>query len=247
MMRRRSGLTVFTALALTLFVGVGAQAQDEWKFGIGTGISSFSLDGDIGFPGTPTGQVRDVDLDNSDTSDLVESGFGLGGFAAKGKWKILYSLGRVTLEDDDAGLTAEWDKDQAEVAGVYNFAKTGNHAWGVLFGVRHIAHDWTFTTATDTVGVDESWTDGLVGITHAVPFASKWSWSNRLDAGFGDSESSTVFSTAINRQIGKHWLVHLNIEATSLEFGEKEDIAKADFYLYDVDETAVGIGFLYTF
>ena len=246
-MRRKSGLAVLLALALPLFFGIGAHAQDEWKFGIGTGVSSFSLDGDIGFPTAMGGAIFDVDLDNSDTSDLVASGIGLGGFAAKGKWKVLYSFGRVTLEDTDGLLRAEWDKDQAEVAGVYNFAKTGNHVWGALFGARHIAHDWTFTTATETLNVDESWTDGLVGITHAVPFATKWSWSNRLDAGFGDSESSTMFTTALNWQAAKHWLFNINIRATSLEFGDKNDIAKPDFYLYDIDETAVGLGFLYTF
>jgi hypothetical protein len=237
-------------LVLSFVFGLGAHAQDEWKFGIGTGLSSFSLDGEIGFPSATagTGVIFDVDLDNSETSDLVASGLGLAGFAAKGKWKIHYAVGRVTLEDDDAALVdAEWDKDQAEVAGVYNFAKTGNHAWGVLFGARHIAHEWTLTTATETVEIDESWTDGLVGITHAVPFATRWSWTNRLDAGFGDSESSTMFTTALNVKVGEHWLFNFNIRATSIEFGDEDEIAQADFYLYDIDETAVGIGFMYTF
>ena len=244
-MTRLSRLAIPLALALALILGPGAQAQDEWKFGIGTGLSSFSLDGDIGFP-IMGGKIFDVDLDNSDTADLVESAFGFGGFAAKGKWKILYSLGTVTLEDEDAGLKAEWDRTQVEVAGVYRFARTGKHAWGVLFGARYIDHDWKFTTTTITAALDESWTDGLIGITHAVPFATKWSWSNRLDAGFGDSESSTMFKTAINRRVGHHWLFNFNITAKSIEFGDIADIANADFYLYDVDEAAVGLGFMYT-
>lgn len=246
-MTRKPRLTVLLALVLPLFFGADAHAQDEWKHGIGTGFSSFGLDGDLGFPTAGGGVVFDVDLDNSETSDLFASGLGLTGFAAKGKWKILYSVGRVTLEDDEGALQTEWDKDQVEVAGVYNFAKTGNHAWGVLFGARSIAHDWTFTTATETVEIDESWTDGLIGVTHAVPFATKWSWTNRLDAGFGDSESSSNFTTALNVQTGEHWLFSFNIRATSIEFGDKADIAQSDFYLYDIDETAVGIGVMYTF
>jgi hypothetical protein len=244
-MTRISRLTVPLTLTLTLFLGSGALAQDEWKFGIGTGISSFSLDGDIGFPTPGGGVVFDVDLSNSDTRDLVESGLGLGGYVAKGKWKVLYSVARVTLEDSDGGLTAEWDRTQAEVAGVYNFAKTGKHAWGVLFGARLTDHDWEFMTENGTVNLTESWTDALVGITHAVPFAEKWSWANRFDAGFGQSEGSLLVNTTINRLFGQHWLVHLGFTFKSVEFGEEGEIANSDFYLYDVKEPAFGLGFLY--
>lgn len=243
----KSKLAIALALAFTLILGPGAEAQDEWKFGIGTGFTSFSLDGDIGFATAGGGAIFEVDLDNSDTSDLLESGFGLGGFAAKGKWRILFQAGTATLEDDDGGLEAEWDRTLFEVAGVYNFAKTGNHSWGALFGVRNIGHDWEFTTPTESLEVDEDWTDGLIGITHAVPFAEgKWSWANRLDGGFGDSEGSFLFITAINWHATEHWSFNLNIKQHSIEFGDEDDIADADFYLYDVDEPGVGIGFLYT-
>lgn len=244
-MVQRTTLAIPFALALALILGPGAQAQDEWKFGIGTGISSFSLDGDIGFPTPGGGVIFDVDLDNSDTSDLIDSAFGFSGFAAKGNWRILYTLGTATLEDSDGALEAEWDRTQVELAAVYKFAETGEHSWGVLFGARHIAHDWTFTTATDTAELDESWTDGLIGITHSVPFASKWFWSNRLDAGFGDSEGSFLFSTTFSRQIGDHWSVNLSLKQHSIEFGDEADIANSDFYLYDVDEPGLGFGFMF--
>ena len=71
---------------------------------------------------------------------MFESGFGFAGYAAKGKWKILYGVGTLTLEDNDALIAAEWDRTQVEVAGVYTFAKTGNHSWGALFGVRNLGH-----------------------------------------------------------------------------------------------------------
>ena len=245
-MKKRMVVPVLLATALILCFGQSALAQDEWKFGIGTGFSSFSLDGDIGFATPGGGVVFTVDLDNGDTSDLFESGFGLGGFAAKGKWRFLYALGTVTLEDSDAGLVASWDRTQIELAGVYNFAKTGKHSWGVLFGIRNTNHEWEFSTALASVSVDEDWTDALIGITHAVPFSGKWSWSNRLDAGFGDSESSYLFSSAINWHATKHWVFNFNVKQVSIEFGEVADIANSDFYLYDVDEPAAGIGFLYT-
>lgn len=244
---KRNGMVALLALSMVLAGGGAAQAGDEWKFGIGTGFSSFSLDGDLGFPTGMGGVILDVDLDNGETADYLESAFGLTGFAAKGKWKILFTAGRVTLEDESGPLTAEWDKDQIEAAGIYNFAQTGKHSWGVLFGARNIGHDWTFKTGMGSFNLDESWTDAIVGVTHALPFATKWAWTNRLDAGFGESESSSNFVTAINWQAFEHWAFNLNIRATSVEFGEASDSAKPDFYLYDIDETAAGIGFLYTF
>jgi hypothetical protein len=246
-MTNKSKLAIGLAVALTLVFGPSALAADEWKFGLGTGFSALSLDGDIGFETSAGTFVGDVDLDNSDTQDMFESGFGFAGYAAKGKWKIHYAIGTLTLEDSDAGVKAEWDRIQAEVATVYNFAKTGNHNWGALFGVRNMDHEWKITgAAVETINIDESWTDGLVGLTHGVPFSDKWSWSTRLDAGFGDSEGTTMFVTGINWHVGSHWIFNLNAKLTAIEF-ENGDPGDADYYLYDVDETTVGIGFLYNF
>jgi hypothetical protein len=246
-MMRKSSLAVLTVLALSVLAGQSVMAQDEWKFGIGTGLSSLSLDGDIGFATSDGPLIADLDLDNSETSDLVKSGFGLGGFATKGKWTILYSLGRLTLEDDDKNIEAEWDRDSIELSGVYNFAKTGNHNWGVLFGMRYIGHEWEFDLPkSSTLEVDESWTDGLVGFTHALSFAGNWAWANRLDASFGDSEGGFLISTGLNWQVADHWNLNLSLKQHAIEFGEKEDRSKSDFYLYDVDEMSLGIGFMYT-
>jgi len=246
-MTKKSKLAIGLAVALTLVVGPSALAADEWKFGLGTGFSALSLDGDIGFEAPVAGTIiADVDLDNSDTSDMFESGFGFAGYAAKGKWKILYGVGTLTLEDSDATVKAEWDRTQFEAAGVYTFAKTGNHSWGALFGVRNVGHEWTITSGMEKIKVDESWTDGLVGVTHGVPFSEKWSWSTRLDGGFGDSEGTTMFTTGINWHVGSHWLFNLNAKLTNIEF-ENGDPGDSDYYLYDVDETTIGIGFLYNF
>lgn len=108
-----------------------------------------------------------------------------------------------------------------------------------------IDHEWDFVTASAAVNIDEAWTDALIGITHGVPINDRWSWTNRLDAGFGDSEGSFLFRTAIHWKPATHWAFNLNIEQQSIELGDPADIADADFYLYDVDESALGIGFLY--
>lgn len=242
-------MKLFTRWALVLMIlallvpGAMAQDQDKWKFGIGIGLSSLALDGDIGFPGAAASVP--VDLSNSDTSDLIKSGFGAAGFARKGKWSILYKAGRLTLEDDDAGVDAEWDRDQVEVLGGYNFAQTGKHSWGALFGVRYVGHEWK-VKAPVVVDIDEGWTDGVIGLTHFMPISEKWSWSNRLDVSGGDSEGTGSFSTAFNWRVAKSWSLAFSAKMQSLEF-EEGSPGDPDWYLYDVDETSIGVGVTYTF
>ena len=86
--RPRHGMAVLTVCAVLLANAPAALAQEDgWRFGVGTGLMSFSLDGDIGFATSAGGVVVDVDLDNSDTADLFESAFG--------------SLGQGDRERDD--------------------------------------------------------------------------------------------------------------------------------------------------
>jgi hypothetical protein len=234
--------------ALLAIASTGAQAGDDWKFGIGTGISSFALDGDIGFATPATagpGLIFEVDLDNGDTADMFESALGVSGFAAKGPWKILYQVGSVTLEDDDNGLDAEWDRVQAEIVGIYQFAETGKHSWGVLFGVRYSEHEWDFSGVVEADAKDD-WTDAIFGITHAVPLGSGFAWANRVSAGIGDSESSTFVSSSVNWTASERFLLNLTLSYRQEEFGDEDDIADDDFYYYDMEEPAIAVGFMYT-
>ena len=223
------------------------QAPDGWTFGIGTSLSSFALDGEIGFATPQGGAIFDVDLDNGETSDLAESAVGLRGFAARGPIRIVYGVGRTVLEDQEPGLEASWERTQTLVAVIVGFAHQGNHGFGALAGVRHLAHDWELTTQAGQFAVEEDFTDGLLGLTHAYRFGRGWSWTNRVDAGFGDSEQAWRFVSGVGRRIGRHWKVQLDLRRFRLELGEASQIDAPDFYLYDVDETSLSAGFLYLF
>ena len=54
-----------------------------------------------------------------------------------------------------------------------------------------------------------------------------------------------MFNSRVSRRIGEHWSVNFNVRRLSIEFGERSEIANSDFYLYDVDEPGLGVGFLY--
>ena len=130
------GLLLSAATASLLPAQSANAAEDRWSFGIGTGISSLALDGDVGFATESGGVVGDFDLDNGDTSDMVDSAFGFGGFANNGPWTIHFKFATLTLEDDNRDYGAEWDRNFGELALEYTFARAGNHAFGVLGGIN---------------------------------------------------------------------------------------------------------------
>jgi hypothetical protein len=253
--------------ALTFALAPAAVAKDEWEFGIGTGFFGLNIDGDAGistiqdFPGAPAGTplLLDASLEFDEVRELLESAFGLGGFAAKGKWVIQYSFAQMELEDDISGATdggvpvaagLTFTGSGAEVTAAYRFAVTGKHAWSVLGGARYTKHEYDFDltigAATLARDIDQDWTDVLVGLTHGNQLSMKWTWSNRLDGGFGGSEGTYFFNSSANWQFAKSWALGLYGQIMSIEF-ENDDPGDPDWYLYDAEEFGVGFNVLYTF
>lgn len=73
----------------------------------------------------------------------------------------------------------------------------------------------------------------------------KWSWSNRLDYGFGGSEGSFLIASTINWHATKHWTFNMGLRQHSIEFGDEDDKGDSDLYFYDVDEPALVLGFMF--
>lgn len=93
--------------------------------------------------------------------------------------------------------------------------------------------------------IDNDWTDVLIGFLADVPLAENWTWNNRVDAGYGGSDGTYFFYTGVAWQFHKHWATTLYGSYTAVDFenGNKGD---ADWYLYDVDQSAVGLNILFT-
>jgi len=246
------------SLVLLVVAAQGAQAGDKWKFGIGTGFFALNLDGDLGLD-TISGPVTlDVDLDNSDVSDLVSSAFGLSGFAAKDKWTILYSVSYLELEGDGNGLIgatpvsvdSTFEATKASASGVYHFAKTGDNTWGALFGLEFTKHDvendLVIGGAPSRREFDHSWTDGVVGLTHAYAITPKVSWSSRIQGAFGGSEGTFLLNTGINWQAAKHWRLTFYGQRNAVDY-ENDDPGDPEYYVYDIDEFGAGFGVTYIF
>ena len=253
-----------TKTLIILFLAIftsHAFAQDEWRHGIGTGIFALNLDGDQGMNTTLFGPVQvNFDLSTDEISDYVETAFGFGGFSAKGKWKILYSLQYMELGDDISGTTsvgaipvaakATFTATGAEVAGVYRFAQSDRNRWGVLGGLRYLKHelDSTLTIGASTFArnLEENWTDVLIGLTHSAIISDKWSWNTRVDVGFGGAEGTLNVDTGASWRFAESWAAKFFGKYTAQDF-ENSNKGDADWYLYDVDEFGLGATVLYLY
>lgn len=248
----------FVFILLSFLVVQGAQADDEWKFGLGTGFFALNLDGDIGL-NTISGPAKlDVDLDNSDVSDLLDSAFGLSGFAAKDKWRYNYSVSYMKLEGDGSAnigatpVTADvsFESTKAGAHAEYRFAQLERNEFGVLFGANYTKHDiendLTIGGTPSKRKLDNNWVDAVVGLTHAMSIGPKVSWSSRIQGEFGGSEGTLLIDSGINWQVANHWILRLYGRRTAVDY-ENDKPGDPEYYIYDVDEFGAGFGVTYLF
>ena len=137
-MNKNSTSVVSVVVVLAMFFAPVVHAQGEWHSGIGTGAFALNIEGTEGFNTFLGPVVLDVSLDTSDIKDLLESAVGIGGYAAKDKWVILYAFQKMELEGGFGGATVtgtpasalvNFTGSGAELAATYRFAVTDKNAW----------------------------------------------------------------------------------------------------------------------
>lgn len=247
---KRICLIMFISLVLAV---TASPALAEWNYGIGTGFSMLNIDGDIGFNTNLLGPVKaDVELDPEDVSDLMESAFGLSGYATDGTWMVHYSFGMLELEGNGAegGVTANIDfkTTGGELTVGYPVYKSSPLSFSLLGGLRYTDQELSTRvsngTTTLTNDVENDWVDAVVGAGLDVQLAQNWDWNTQVDAGFGGSEGTYTGSTGVTWRFLEHWSGTLFAQYAAVEF-EEGNRGDNDWYLYDVDETTAGLTILY--
>ena len=253
----------FFGLAGLLSVSLGGVAHADWSYGIGTGIFLVNFDGDQGFNTALFGPIElDVDLDQDDVMDLMESAFGLGGYATDGTWMFQYSFGVLELEDKPRGTLPSgatvssklgFDKTNAEFTVGYPIYRDPSLIVRLEGGARYTKHE--LDSALTIVGpggttqlkgdIDEDWTDVLAGISAGIPLAEKWMWNNKFNAGFGGSEGTYHVYTGLTWRFHRHWAASLFGKYTAVEY-ENSSKGKRNWYLVDWDEYGAGLNILVT-
>lgn len=255
--------TIFVLCILCMVLAFSASAAHaQWNFGIGTGISQMKVDGKQGYNTALAGPIKyDVKLDPEDFNDLMKSAIGFGGYATDGTWLVQYSYGKIELEGEESALTPagtttvstkiNFKTTGAEITLGYPVYKTSSLVTLVDVGVRYTKHEFDGrVAATGAItgqlnrNFDHNWTDAIVGATFNVPLARTWTWSTRLNAGFGGSEGTYFASTGVTWRFLKHWSLGLTGRYAAVEF-ENGSEGDSDWYLYDVDESALALNILF--
>lgn len=258
-------------LALTLCAVVAPQAQAQsapWVFGIGTGFAFLNTEGTQGFNTAAFGPIEsEYDLSPDEVNDLLETGFGFATVATNGTWTLKLSYGKLKLGDEPTGtLDAGFggfdfaaDAFFEVKSGEFTLGRTIYRSEGNKFaltphvGARYTKHELGLDLIVmDGIptelsgGVDETWTDFLVGTSVDVTLSPKWSWGTVLNAAFGGSDGTYKVGTALSWSPAAHWVISPNASFTKTEFenGTKGD---ADWYLYDSDDTTIGLAVMYLF
>jgi hypothetical protein len=103
----------------------------------------------------------------------------------------------------------------------------------------------TIGAVTDSLKRDESWTDVLVGLTHALPLSKEVVWHSQVDVGIGDGNSRHA-NTGIAWRFAKSWTADFFADYKHYDY-ERGSRSSANWYLYDAAEYGVGANILYNF
>jgi len=259
MLKKSHQVLLMSLIAPFFFTSV---AYAEWNYGIGTGLSWSRTKGEQGFQVPNVGPIKfDVDLDPSDFNDITKTAIGFFGYAANGPWMIQYLYSRTELEDTAdsyvpavssvASLEINFKVTNAELTVGHLVYKAPSLNILVDGGLRYIKHEFDNTltlsgaiTGQRNQNFDQDWADVIFGLSINVPFADTWTWNNRLNAGFGGSEGTYFVSTGLNWRFHKNWSAILLGKYAAIEY-ENGSMGDSDWYLYDADESSIGLYVLF--
>ena len=212
----RVGLSVVVALVVSVSSKVEAQdnasnpttgsvetSNEKWSFRIAPYIWATALNGDIGVDGHTT----HVNATIGEVIDHVDGGAMLTAEARYGRWGIVTDFIYADLADRkfyDTGLIESvklhlnqyiWTQ-----AAAYRAYDAGSAWIDVLAGLRLVSMDQTLSVAardpfapsgdiSDSVGLDRTWVDPIVGIRSAVAIADGWAIRTEGDIGGFDANS----------------------------------------------------------
>lgn len=243
-------LYLSVCLIFTLFY---SPVFGEWNFGIGTGPAMLSIDGDMGIHTNIAGPVKlAVEADPDDINDVTDSALGLNGYARTGRWTFNAAYSKLKLEgtakNENSRLKLDFDVTGAQF--LTSYMVYGNHLFkfNLVGGVRYTRHEFSGNfyhgEASQPRKIDNEWTDAVVGVSAVVPFTETLSWKTSVDGGFGGSEGTYTANTGVTWRFFRGWSATLfyNFCAVDYEDGSPGD---EDWYLYDVDETTVGLNILF--
>jgi len=196
------------AAAVALVIGVGlsgaeAAVAGDWEWTLIPYVWASDVSLDVNVDGDP---LIGEDVSFSDLVDKVDFASQLHFEGQRGKGGLFFDLSYFEFSDSetltgggippllDGTLVETKEKDSfLEVGGFYR-PKGSSHGLDVLFGVRIINVDQKiditlpFLVDPTRVRIDDSFTDGFVGLRYSGPIGENWGFSARGDVSAGGTE-----------------------------------------------------------
>lgn len=218
-MRSHSIRIAFSILAVVMgFAAPSAHAQDvtstapmtstqsdddAWSFRVAPYVWATALNGDIGVDGLKT----HVNASVGEVLDHVDGGAMLTAEARYGRWGLITDFIYADLADRkfyDEGLIKSVKLHVSQYiwsqAGAYRAYQSGKSWLDFLAGFRLVSMDQTLSVSardpfsasgevSDSVGLDRTWVDPIIGIRSAVEIAERWAIRTEGDIGGFDANS----------------------------------------------------------
>jgi hypothetical protein len=222
MKKGTSRFALSALLTLTVLVPLSAKSEDgtsnhdtvsvqsdddQWSFRVAPYVWATALNGDTGVDG----RTAHVNATIGEVVDHVDGGAMLTAEARYGRWGIVTDFIYADLADRkfyDAGLIESvklhvnqyiWTQ-----AGAYRAYQDGSTWIDVLAGLRLVSMDQTLSVTardpfaasgdiSDSVGLDRTWVDPIIGIRSAIAISDGWSIRSEGDIGGFDANSKLTW------------------------------------------------------
>ncbi len=216
---------------------VSEGSEDRWRSTLFAYLWTTGMDGTAAV----AGNEADIEMSFSELFEDLDAALSLRFESHKGKWGYFLDGMYVKLkpsEDTPIGPVNVAVKDFIfEGGGVYHFNPTVQG----LFGVRYQAMDVDVSLPgpLPTVGGDEDWVDGFVGLRVVPVRTDKWRLWLRGDIGGGSSDFTWNAVAGAAYRFNKNWSGVLAYRVLSTDYTK-------DGFKWDVDLSGLGLAVGYT-
>jgi len=211
-----------------------------WRSSLLLYLWAQSLDGTAAIAGNEV----EIDESFSDLADNLDGAFSLRFESRKGKWGYFLDGMKVSLDpsvDTPVGTINTDVKDLIlEAGGVYHFNQTVQG----LFGARYQDLDLDISfPGGNSVGGNQDWTDGFLGLRLVPVRTDKWLVWLRGDVGVvGDSDTTWNAVLGGGYRFNPKWSLVLAYRVLSNDFEDKDTGIR-----WDVKHSGLGLAVGYSF
>lgn len=193
MTMRRTPATLIISVCLTFSFASAVQASEPWRWSLTPYIWASDLSEDLTFRGET---VPGNSLEFKDLLDITDSSYTVHFQGMRGELGFYLDASVANLKDEDVGdivLTEARIKEQIYSGGLIFRPGGADGSFDLLLGARYFSVDETYTFTIAGLpprerGIDDSYTDLMVGARYWWRFGDRWGMGLIGDASSGGTK-----------------------------------------------------------